>query len=160
VPRISGIAHIELSVRDRDASVDFYRDVLGFREFHTADTNRWLRTLCRHPCGLVLSITQHRDHFNALFDPRHVGVDHVAFRVSVPGQLSAWEDRLSDMDVDHAPVIRTAFGSVLAFTDPDGIQLELFCPAEDEESANARPGDDTNEESAQARSGDDAGPSQ
>lgn len=134
MPRIEGIAHIELSVRDRDASVDFYRDILGFKEFHTTDSGRWLRTLCRHPCGLVLSITQHRDHFNALFDPRHVGVDHVAFQVSKFGVLEAWEDRLGDLDVDHSPVVRTEFGSVLSFTDPDGIQLELYCPAEADDS--------------------------
>lgn len=130
MPRIAGIAHIELSVRDRDASVDFYRDVLGFKEFHTVDCGRWLRTMMRHKCGLVLSLTQHRDHFNALFDPRHVGVDHVAFQVSCRSELDSWEDRLGDMDVEHSPVVRSEFGAVLSFTDPDGIQLEMFCPAE------------------------------
>lgn len=81
---LAGIAHITLSVRNRDTSVEFYRDVLGFHEYKTEDGPHWRRTFCRHPNGLVLCLTQHTDHFNARFDPRHAGMDHLAFAVSSP----------------------------------------------------------------------------
>lgn len=130
MPRLTGLAHITLSVRDRDASVDFYRTVLGFREVATRDEPQWLRTTCRHPCGVVMGFTQHTDHFNAMFDPRRTGVDHVAFEVSCQGELEAWEDRLTDLDIDHSPIVHFDQGSVVSFFDPDGFQLELFCAAE------------------------------
>ncbi|MFC7330601.1 VOC family protein [Marinactinospora rubrisoli] len=130
MPKLTGLAHITLSVRDRDVSVDFYRSVLGFREYETRDDARWLRTTCRHSCGVVLGIVEHKDHFNARFDHRHAGVDHVAFEVGGIGELETWEERLSDLDVDHAPIVHCEAGSVLSFADPDGVQLELFCARE------------------------------
>jgi len=129
VPTLTGIAHVTLSVRDRDDSVEFYRDVLGFREYETTDDARWLRTTCRHPSGLLLCLTQHRDHFNARFDPRHAGLDHLAFTVSSPEELEQWEQRLDLLEVEHTPILRRDHGSLLMFEDPDGIQLELYCPA-------------------------------
>ncbi|PSK96499.1 catechol 2,3-dioxygenase-like lactoylglutathione lyase family enzyme [Murinocardiopsis flavida] len=130
MPGLTGLAHITLSVRDRDTSVDFYRTVLGFREVSHRDDSRWRRTTCVHPCGVVLCFTQHTDHFNALFDHRHAGVDHVAFEVGGLGELETWEERLTDLDIDHSPIVHADSGSVLSFFDPDGFQLELFSAPE------------------------------
>ncbi|MFC3995683.1 VOC family protein [Nocardiopsis sediminis] len=130
MPRVTGLAHVNLSVRDRDASIEFYRVVLGFKEVLTRDGKQWLHTECRHPSGLVLGFTQHRDHFKATFDPRHIGMDHLSLRVASVGELEIWEERLTDLDIDHSPVVHTQQGSTLTFADPDGIQLELFCPAD------------------------------
>ncbi|QBI55170.1 VOC family protein [Streptomonospora litoralis] len=130
MPRVTGLAHITLSVRDRDASIEFYRTVLGFKEFKTRDGKQWLLTECRHPCGVVLGFIQHKDQFKATFDQRHVGMDHVALQVSSLGELDYWEERLTDLDIDHSPIVHSDNGSMIQFSDPDGIQLELFCPAE------------------------------
>lgn len=130
MPRLTGIAKVTLSVRDRDSSVEFYRDVLGFREFQTKDCGQYLRTMCRHSSGILLGFVEHKDHFNARFDHRHAGVDHLTFEVASLGELDAWEDRLADMDVDHSPIVHSDSGSVLRFVDPDGFQLELYCAPE------------------------------
>ncbi|MDA2803100.1 VOC family protein [Nocardiopsis suaedae] len=130
MPQVTGIAHITLSVRDRDESIEFYRSVLGFKEHKTRDGKRMLQTECRHPSGVVLCFTQHRDCFKALFDHRRAGVDHVAFQVGSVAELEAWEDRLLDLDIDHSPVVHSDGGSMLSFHDPDGFQIELFAPAE------------------------------
>jgi glyoxylase I family protein len=128
VSSLAGIAHITLSVRNRDTSVEFYRDVLGFHEYKTEDGPHWRRTFCRHPNGLVLCLTQHTDHFNARFDPRHAGMDHLAFAVSSPDDLEEWEKRLDALEVEHTPILHGDHGPLLMFEDPDGIQLELCCP--------------------------------
>nr|WP_285757877.1 VOC family protein [Nocardiopsis ansamitocini] len=130
MPQLTGISHITLSVRDRNDSVEFYRDVLGFREFETKDEARWLRTTCRHSSGLLLCLTQHRDHFNARFDYRHAGVDHIGFEVVDLVALESWEERLTSFDVEHSPIVHCSSGSLLSFEDPDGFQLELHCPTE------------------------------
>ncbi|CAM3743411.1 VOC family protein [Nocardiopsis rhodophaea] len=130
MPSVTGLAHLTLSVRDRDASIAFYRSVLGFKEHKTRDGKRWLHTECRHPSGVVLGFTQHADHFKARFDYRHAGVDHISFQVSCLGELEGWEERLTELDIDHSPVVHSDHGSMLSFSDPDGIQLELYCPAE------------------------------
>jgi catechol 2,3-dioxygenase-like lactoylglutathione lyase family enzyme len=127
---VTGLAHITFSVRDRDASIDFYRSVLGFKAVKTRDGKQWLHTECRHPSGVVLGFIQHRDHFKAVFDHRHAGVDHVAFHVGTLGDLEIWEERLTDLDIDHSPIVHSEQGSTLTFADPDGIQLELFSPAD------------------------------
>ncbi|MFW5419475.1 VOC family protein [Nocardiopsis sp. CNT-189] len=130
MPQVTGIAHITLSVRDIRESLDFYRTVLGFKAVRTKDGKRILTTECRSACGMVLFLTQHEDHFNSLFDPRHAGADHIAFQAASVAELELWEERLTELDVDHAPIVHGPDGSVLAFSDPDGIQLELFAPAE------------------------------
>ncbi|MDS1272535.1 VOC family protein [Lipingzhangella sp. LS1_29] len=127
MPSFTGIAHLTLSVRDRDASVRFYRDVLGFQEFQTRDCGEWRRTMCRHRSGVVLGLIEHKDHFNAVFDHRRVGVDHLAFTVSSSAELDAWEERLTELDIDHSPVVHAEQGRALTFADPDGFQLELYC---------------------------------
>jgi hypothetical protein len=43
-------------------------------------------------------------------------------------ELMAWERRLDELGVDHGAVVDAHYGSGLAFTDPDGIPLELFAP--------------------------------
>lgn len=130
MPALAGIAHITLSVRDRDDSVDFYRAVLGFREYRTRDEPRWLRTDCRHPSGLLLCITQHRDRFNARFDHQNAGLDHLAFEVSSLDELESWAESLDRLDVDRTPIVRDRDESMVMFEDPDGIQLELrYSPA-------------------------------
>lgn len=130
MPRVTGVAHITLSVRDRDTSLEFYRSVLGFSEFKTRDGKQWLHTECRHPCGIVLGVTQHKDQFKAKFDHRRAGVDHVSFQVSCLGELESWEEHLTELDIDPSPIVHSDYGSMLSFNDPDGIQLELFCPME------------------------------
>ncbi|GAA3735172.1 hypothetical protein GCM10022402_14220 [Salinactinospora qingdaonensis] len=44
--------------------------------------------------------------------------------------MESWEERLTDLDIDHSPIVHEESGSVLSFTDPDGIQLELYCARE------------------------------
>ncbi|MEE2040599.1 VOC family protein [Nocardiopsis sp. CT-R113] len=131
VPQLNGLARVTLSVRDRDESVRFYRSVLGFKVLERRDHDGTLRSECRHPAsGLMVALIQHRDNFKNRFDRRHCGLDRLTLGVDNLGELEAWEERFSDMDVEHSPVMHREEGSTLLFYDPDGTELGLFCPAE------------------------------
>ncbi|TDB81527.1 VOC family protein [Actinomadura sp. KC216] len=125
-PSVTGLSHLSLSVTDRDKSVQWYGDILGFTPFHVQDDDRWLETICILPDGLtVLGLVQHRDATGP-FDHRRTGLDHLAFAVPDRAALDRWYTRLTDLGVTCSPVAETPFGPVLCFRDPDDIQLELF----------------------------------
>ena len=60
------------------------------------------------------------------FDPRRLGLDHLAFTVATREALDQWAARLADAGVDHSDVIEVPAGGILNFKDPDGIALALF----------------------------------
>lgn len=90
MPNLTGVSHISLSVRDRDVSVRWYVDVLGFAVVADMDEDRWKRSVCLDPSGVMLSLTEHQNP--KPFDYGNMGVDR----------------------------------SMLSFSDPNGIALELF----------------------------------
>jgi glyoxylase I family protein len=55
-------------------------------------------------------------------------LDHLAFGVASEEELQAWADRLTEAGVAHSGVkVTPQTGSALiAFRDPDEIQLELY----------------------------------
>ncbi|MGW4471839.1 VOC family protein [Nonomuraea sp. NPDC004354] len=123
---LMGVSHISLSVKDRDASVRWYTEVLGFKEYATMDEERWLRTICLHDSLAIVGFTQHLDVREDDFDHRRVGIDHVAFAVPSRAALDAWARRFEQFGVTCSSVVESPFGAVLSFRDPDGIALELF----------------------------------
>jgi len=44
-------------------------------------------------------------------------------------ELEAWEQRLSDLGVEHSPVDDQPLYSVVVFRDPDNVQLEFIAMA-------------------------------
>ena len=125
MPDLAGSSHLSLSVADRDASVRWYTEVLGFDVVVAdMDEGRWKRSMCMHPSRVVVGFTQHDGSMP--FDHRHLGIDHLAFAVGDLEELAAWQARFEKLGVRHSPIEETDFGSVLSFRDPDDIQLELF----------------------------------
>ena len=126
---LSGIHHVALNVGDVEKSARWYGDVLGFVPLFPYDTEDFERRLVRHPSGVVLGLTRHR-HADAAspFSERRTGLDHLAFAVDDPAVLDAWAERLTAAGVEHSGVkITPTTGSALvAFRDPDGIQLEVY----------------------------------
>jgi glyoxylase I family protein len=124
VPNLTGVSHISLSVRDRDVSVRWYVDVLGFDVAAAMDEDRWKRSVCLDSSGIMLSLTEHQNP--KPFDYANIGVDHVSFAVSDRSMLDEWQERFTELGVVHSPVVDSPYGSLLSFSDPDGIALELF----------------------------------
>jgi catechol-2,3-dioxygenase len=129
-PPLAGVARVTLSVRDHDVSAHFYRSVLGLQPQRPENRGAPSQTVFRLPGGPVIELVQHQDNFKGRFDSRRCGLGRLTLAVDNLGVLEAWEDRFTQMDVDHTPMAHTAEGSTLVFHDPDGTELALFVPAD------------------------------
>jgi catechol 2,3-dioxygenase-like lactoylglutathione lyase family enzyme len=131
MPEITGIAHVELSVSDLDASVAWYSRLLDAPEvFRAADENeRIVAAAIREPkSGIVLAFTQHRDQEGGPFTARRVGLDHLSFAVAGEAELEAWRDHLDALGIAHSPLRDYGYGLAITLSDPDGIALEFMFP--------------------------------
>lgn len=129
---IDRIHHLGFTVRDVEASADWYVAVLGFArvgEYVAPDDSR-RKVFLRHD-GLRarLGLTQHQRGSKDAFDETRVGLDHLAFGVTTRAELDEWSQRLSAAGVSMSPVASANSvpgAAVVVFRDPDNIQLELF----------------------------------
>jgi glyoxylase I family protein len=126
MPEIARFSHMALSVRDLAASTQWYCDVLGFGVLEDITGPSWIEKVLVHPSGPVLSLHQHASNGGEVFDPTRTGMDHFALLVPSRAELDEWERHLTDIGVEHSPVIDKPYGSVLSVKDPDRTAVELF----------------------------------
>jgi glyoxylase I family protein len=123
----AGVHHIRLIVTDPIRTCDFYTSLLNFT------------VAAELPPGFVLTngntllaITPPWDASQAppndRFSPNRVGLDHLSFSVANRAELN----KAAALFEEHGEVYDyPPFGTtLLSFTDPDGIQLELTAPLE------------------------------
>ncbi|MGB3411036.1 MAG: VOC family protein [Microthrixaceae bacterium] len=121
------VAHIDLTVTDADASAQWYCDVLGLRNLHRGEVDGRITVVLLHKdTGLIIGLNRHDVTGSDVFDERIVGLDHIGFGVDSRDELDQWEQRLTELGVEHSPVADTPAGSALVFRDPDNIQLEFW----------------------------------
>jgi glyoxylase I family protein len=126
---LTGVHHVALNVRDVATSERWYTDVLGFRRLLDYRTDDFDRVILRHPSGAALGLGRH--HHPDADEPyslRRPGLDHLAFAVATMDELEAWAVHLERLGVAHSGIApaRGPGSALLAFRDPDGIQLELY----------------------------------
>lgn len=124
VPEIVAVHHVTLTVTDLEASLPWYREVLGFETVGRQDTGT-LRKAKAVRGTQVVTFVEHADAVTGRFDPRRVGLDHLAFAVT-DDALGQWIEHLDAFGVEHSPRTPAATGTMITFTDPDGIALELY----------------------------------
>jgi glyoxylase I family protein len=126
----SGVHHLRLTVTDVERSRTFYTEVLGFEQLADFGGAHFLSN------GSVgLGIGPSPDPAQAISDDRfnenRVGLDHLSFSVATRADLEAAVKVLDEHGVPHGEItdLGEGFGiCILAFRDPDNIQLELCSP--------------------------------
>lgn len=127
MPDFTGTAHVDLTVRDLDASAAWYARVLGLEQVHRGRAETREVVVLRHPAsGLVVGLNAHDANDGRPFSETRTGLDHVGLRVARREDLDEWLHRFEELGVEHSPIADTPGGSALVFRDPDNIQFDLW----------------------------------
>lgn len=131
MPEITGIAHVELSVRDLEVSVPWYLQLLDARDAWRGSNDEYGITACaiyEPKSKMVFAFTQHSEQTPDGFAPQRPGLDHVSFGVADRAALEAWVEHLDALGIEHSPIQDDHQPPSVTFKDPDGIALELSYP--------------------------------
>lgn len=125
------VHHVTLTVTDLQRARDFYTDLLGFQMVMELSPERILLS----NGGAILALTLPPDPARAIQDDRfnenRVGLDHASFSVGRREELEEAMRLFDERGVSHGEIKDLGPGLgvyVLAFRDPDNIQLELTAP--------------------------------
>lgn len=125
------IHHLTLTVTNLSRAVEFYTELLGFQKAMDLSPSRVLLANGKS----ILALTEAPDPAQAIRDDRfnenRVGLDHLSFNVSNHTTLEEALRRFDRHGVPHGEINDLGPGLgiyVLAFRDPDNIQLELTAP--------------------------------
>jgi len=122
-----GVHHITLTVTDAQRSREFYTTILNFQPIAEFGPRILLSN-----GSMVLAVGPAPDPTHApsgdQFDENRVGLDHISLSVSSRADLDEAVRIFDERGVPHGEIKDLGAGSglyVLAFRDPDNIQLEL-----------------------------------
>ncbi len=123
--RTGAVHHLRLTVTDVNRAQEFYTTLLGFQEIAPLPSGVLLGN---GTVLLGLGPAPEQPIPNDRFDENRVGLDHLSFTVNSRDELDAAERLLTERGIPHGGVkdLGQDFGLyILAFRDPDNIQLEL-----------------------------------
>ena len=125
------VHHMAITVTDVSRSVDFYTDLLGFQVAVEFEPRVMLSN-----GEVLLVLTPPSDPAQALegdqFSEHRVGLDHLSFAVESHAALQQAAHFFDEQGVERGEIkALEGFGIyVMAFRDPDNVQLELTAPIE------------------------------
>jgi glyoxylase I family protein len=129
MPSITGAHHAGLTVTDAERSAQWYSDLLGLIVLMSADEDDVRLRVLMHPgSGWIMGVREYPKEPKDRFSELRTGLDHFAFTVETREELDAWEQELDQRGITYSPINETPIGTVIAFRDPDNIQLELWLP--------------------------------
>lgn len=128
---ISGVHHLALTVKDTARSREFYKKYLGFSVLVEIGDK-----VIMGSGSTVMAINPPPDPAqvieNDVFSEHRIGLDHLSFSVASRADLEAAVALFDADGVSHGAINDLGeYGLplyVLAFRDPDNIQLELTAP--------------------------------
>jgi catechol 2,3-dioxygenase-like lactoylglutathione lyase family enzyme len=126
MPVLDGIHHLKIPVSDLATSRRWYERVLGLavgREF-ADEHDGVVRGVAGEVPGLGnlgLALRENPEAARGFS-----GFDPIAFAVADRRALGTWVDHLDDEGIKHSPVIEALIGWIVAFHDPDGLELRLY----------------------------------
>jgi len=120
--KIQGIHHIELTVSNLEKSREFYSKLPGLKAVATHPG--FVMFFCRN---FYLGLTDHKEKSSKdKFDEFRTGLDHISFEVSSKVDLDEVVELFDRERIEHGKIEKLSNDVlVLAFRDPDNIQLEL-----------------------------------
>lgn len=131
-PIIAGpVHHLRLTVTDVERSRRFYEEVLGFQFVMDLPSGVFLSN-GTIGLGIGPSPDPSRAPADDRFDEARVGLDHISFQVASRAELDQAAALLDEHGIPRGDItdLSEAIGIyILAFRDPDNIQLELTAPA-------------------------------
>jgi len=131
--------HLALTVRDLEASIEWYGKVFGIHyQMDAPHPGGFAQLLSDDAWQLVIVLHRHDANGGETFLESRTGLDHAGFVVPTREDLVAWQSHLeehgvvraeaADRPLTQSPIANEPYGSVLVFRDPDNIQLEFFAP--------------------------------
>lgn len=125
------VHHLTLTVTDLARAIDFYTTNLGFQKAMDLSPTRVLLANGKAILALTEAPDPARVIPNDRFDENRVGLDHVSLNVSNRNKLEEAARHFDELGISHGEIkdLGSDLGIyVLAFRDPDNIQLELTAP--------------------------------
>ena len=127
MPTITGVSHIELTVRDASRSAAWYERVLGMRRVaEESDGSSHVINLVHPTAGVAVGLRTYDSADGEVFSEFLVGLHHLSLSVESREELDTWANHLDGCEVSHSAIREMSYGSMLIFRDPDNVQLELF----------------------------------
>jgi glyoxylase I family protein len=126
---LQAIHHVRLTVTDVARAQEFYTRILGFQVARQVP-HGVLLTQGTFLLGLTAPYDPASAPANDCFSEHRAGLDHLSFTVARRADLEqavAWFD---EEGISHGEINDIGPVYVLAFRDPDNIQLELTAPHE------------------------------
>ncbi len=130
-PAMAALHHVGITVTDLERSVAWYREMLGMIRWGEERYPGGRTALLMRPGTHVhLGLDAHEANEGEPFAPHRTGLDHLAFMITTRAELVAWRAHLSGRGVACSEVrdvvVESVPASLLTFTDPDGVALEMI----------------------------------
>ena len=125
----AAVNHVALTVTDKERAREFYTNVLSF-QFLTEFGPKYLLSNGQVILALNESPDPEKASKDDRFDENRVGLDHISFNVGSRNELERAARVLDERGIPHGEIkeLEGLGIDVLAFRDPDNIQLELTAP--------------------------------
>ncbi len=120
--KIKGIDHVELTVTSLQKSVSFYKKLPGFKIVASYPS------FVMFSCGnFKFGLTDHKQQLTTdRFNETNIGLDHLSFKLNSKEELEEGLLFLDNENIPHGDIMELSNKAyVLAFRDPDNIQLEF-----------------------------------
>ena len=120
--KVKGINHVELSVTDLQRSKNYYEKLPNFKI--VAEYPNFIMFSCG---DFRLGLTDHAGKLTShTFSEYNIGLDHISFTLASSEDLDEALAWLNEHNIPHGEIkILSNNSKVLAFRDPDNIQLEF-----------------------------------